>query len=64
MTHVATIIVDRCADSVEVIEMSEEFAIDIDQDWDDGSTTFTFSDNSEVVVSGPEFYAFFEGCVL
>lgn len=44
-------------DSLAAITLAEQNAIAEDQDWQGESTTYTFDDNSILVVSGPSYYA-------
>jgi len=42
-------------DLIEMQELAQIKAVSIDQNWDEGSTTYTFSDDSTIKVSGMAF---------
>jgi len=57
MTTQATEIKNQAADASQACDMAEKQAIAKDQDWQEGTTTYVFDDNSTLVVDGPIFTA-------
>lgn len=57
MTSIAKAIETLAKDSTDAIAMAEPRAIAADQNWQEENTTYTFDDNSVLVVSGPNYFA-------
>lgn len=58
MSNIAEQIKTFHTDYNEMLEEAEEAAMNIDQDWDNESTTFEFIDGSVLVVCNSEAFAY------
>lgn len=53
----ATAIVTLANNLADAEKLAEDHAVAMDNDWHAGATIYTFSDNSTLTISGPEYTA-------
>jgi len=52
--NIAEEILDQTPNAIEAMKVAEEYASDTDQNWNNETTIFTFSDNSKLKFCGSE----------